>query len=196
MRVLLGEAGYALDPLSSSGVKSAMQTAWSAAIAAHTLRARPADTRVACAYFTNLQAEVVARHRRWASECYAEQRTFRDRPFWSERSRPFEPAAHAPHKPSPLPRDARLRLSARATVQPTPSVLGDLVALAPALAHPGLERPVAFIQDRPVSTLLDGIAASSTPTVVAQRWSHALGIDAAWRTLGWWWSAGVLERDS
>jgi len=170
-----GEAAFTLDPLSSTGVQKAMQTAWCGAIAVHTILSRPAHAAAAQRFYAEGHFATVARHAAWAAELYATARRHAGRPFWHQR------AATA----VPLPAEARsetlkadsgrgLRLSAAASLLDTPCIAGDLIETRRALAHPGLERPVAYLDGVEIAPLLETVLPGATLDELAAVWSRRL----------------------
>jgi hypothetical protein len=80
----------------------------------------------------------------------------------------FAPAA--PSLPDLLPR--RTRLMQAAALRPTACLAGDTVGRRPALHAPGLGRPVAFLDGRPVAPLLEQLR---TAPPWPRRWSSGSG---------------------
>src|SRR5258708_16840021 len=102
-RIQLGDAALAIDPISSSGVQKAIQSALSGAIVANTLLRRPESTDAALSFYRAQLTDASERHRRWAGEHYRDVADACDRPFWRRRS-----TRHAEMDPPPLPAiDAR-----------------------------------------------------------------------------------------
>src|SRR5262249_7567085 len=66
----LGDASYALDPLSSTGVEKAAQSASVAAIAIHTMLEQPSRIDLCVRFYHRRQQETISAHRAWASEFY------------------------------------------------------------------------------------------------------------------------------
>jgi hypothetical protein len=169
----IGEAAFTLDPLSSTGVQKAMQTAWSGAIAVHTILTRPAHAAAAQRFYADSHGATVARHTAWAAELYATARTHTASPFWRQRAGAAVPSPAEP--PTALPDPGRgLRLSAAASLLETPCVAGDLIETRRALVHPGLERPVAYLDGVEIAPLLETIPAGTTLDELAAVWSRRL----------------------
>ncbi len=141
----IGEAAYALDPLSSTGVQKAMQTAWTGAIAAHTILTKPENAAAARRFYADSHHATVKRHTAWAARLYAEA-TVDD--FMSPLSRPGVRA----------PFGTTVRLSPEAALVETPCITGDLIEMRRALVHPSLERPIAFLDGVEIAPLLDDLA--------------------------------------
>lgn len=164
----IGEAAYTLDPLSSTGVQKAMQTAWTGAIAVHTILTRPEDAAAARRFYAEGHHATVARHTAWAARLYAEAR---EGPGLRT---PFGAAAGSDGALS----DTRLRLSPAAALVETPCITGDRIETRRALIHPRLERPVAFLDGVEIAPLLDdlvaGHAEGTTLDGLAAVWSPRL----------------------
>src|SRR5712675_2169144 len=62
-RIQLGDAALAIDPISSSGVQKAIQTALSGAIVANTLLRRPELTDAALSFYRTQLSDASERHR-------------------------------------------------------------------------------------------------------------------------------------
>lgn len=161
--VRVGEAAYAIDPLSSSGVHAALQSGLAAAVAIHTLLTPGADHPAAISFYRDHQRHAVERHAALAPASYAERGG--DEPFWRARAAPPE------DRPEPLPVGLMrlesllphpVRLAPPAALAPTPCVVDDRVELRRALTHPALPRPVAFLGGHELAPLIDAAVASPT----------------------------------
>jgi len=166
----IGEAAYTLDPLSSTGVQKAMQTAWTGAIAVHTILTKPENAAAARRFYAESHHTTVARHTTWAAKLYAEARTDGKALF-------FPPAPPPTREGSPSPTLGRwLRLSPEAALVETPCVNGDLIETRRALIHPSLERPVAFLDGVEIAPLLDELAAGTTLDGLLAAWLVRHGV--------------------
>jgi flavin-dependent dehydrogenase len=194
--IKLGEAAFAIDPLSSAGVDTALQTALAGAVTVHTLLHPHGDRAAALAFYRDNQQRAVDRHATWAATHYHEHRIHRDRSFWQRRSRP--PA----RLPAPriagdladlLPR--RVRLSARASLVDTPCVVGDRVELRRALTHPDLAHPAVYLGGVELAPLLDRLAAAERGCLadVVREWSRHLPPERAHAVAGWLHRQGLLD---
>ena len=84
--IMIGDAALAIDPLSSSGVQKAIQTALSGAIVANTLLRRADAGDAAQRFYRDNLRDSATRHSAWASSHYATAGTrFRDS-FWTRRA--------------------------------------------------------------------------------------------------------------
>ena len=191
----IGDAALALDPLSSSGVQKAIQGALSAAIVANTLLRRPEAHAAALQFYRASLAEASARHRAWASGHYATVSVREPGSFWSARC--AWPATPVPSGPVV---DATLQLASNTGVQLSPDAellevprLGpDFVGLGPALHHPTLEAPVAYLGGWELAPLLRQVRAGMTPLQVVHSWSPRVPIKSGLAIAGWMLGRGIL----
>jgi len=83
--LLAGDAGSAINPLSSFGVKKALASGWLAAIAAHTALVNPSMADEAFAFFDRRERAVAAAATRQASR-FANDAARTGQPFWIARA--------------------------------------------------------------------------------------------------------------
>ncbi|HEY3795372.1 MAG TPA: NAD(P)/FAD-dependent oxidoreductase [Bradyrhizobium sp.] len=192
-RIQLGDAALAIDPISSSGVQKAIQTALSGAIVANTLLRRPGSTEAALGFYRAQLNDASERHRRWAAGHYREVAGHCDRPFWRERA-----GTHAT-EPAPLPSiDARglaatpVELSRELEFVSTPCLQGDFVSAASALHHPRLASPLVFLGGRELAPLLRALPPGRTPLQIAQSWSNRMPLESGMAIAGWLVTHGIL----
>ena len=195
--VRLGDAALALDPLSSSGVQKAVQTALSAAIVANTLLRRPAAGAAARRYYEDNLAEAATRHRRWATGHYGVAAARHQDAFWVARAAALTDEGSAPFTgapPRPLADDVPLRLSPDCQWEALPCLGAHYVEVKPALRHPAVDGPVAYLGGQELAPLLDVVRAGMTSRQLAEAWSAALPFDKGLSIARWLASRGVLER--
>jgi flavin-dependent dehydrogenase len=190
--VKVGEAAFAIDPLSSCGVQTAIQTGLAAAAAVHSILAPDGDTHAAIKYYADHQRYSVQRHAATAAGLYAEHRWHADAAFWRRR-------AGTPPAPSPRPAvpplvhllPCRVRLPPEATILDTPCLLGDRVELRRALTHPSLDRPVAFLGGIELVPLLEHLPSARSLAEALSTW--ALPSGRALKIAAWLHRRGLLE---
>jgi flavin-dependent dehydrogenase len=193
--VKVGEAAFAIDPLSSSGVQTAIQTGLAAGAAVHSILAPDGDTSAALQYYADHQRYSVGRHAATAAGLYAEHRPHADTTFWRRRS------AGAPAVPMPSPRAApladllplRVRLSPAAALLDTPCLVGDRIELRRALAHPALDRPVAFLGGSELAPLLENLHAAPSLANAIGSWERSLPSGRAPEIAAWLNRRGLIE---
>lgn len=191
--IRIGDAALALDPLSSSGVQKAIQTALSGAIVANTLLRRPAGGDAALRYYRDSLADAAARHRAWAAGHYATAAAHRRGPFWTARAAASVPELEATPVP-PVADDVPVLLSPAARWEEVPCLGAHFVEMKAALRHPRLEGPVAFVGGQPLAALLRDVRPGVTSRQLAQGWSRALPMATALSIARWLSRHGVLER--
>jgi flavin-dependent dehydrogenase len=175
--IKIGEAALALDPLSSSGVQKAINTALTGAVVINTLLRRPEHADTACRFYTGNLIEASDRHRRWAAGYYALAAAARPGQFWQTRATSATPE---PQKVAPLADAIDLQdnlavsLSPEATLVPEPCIVDDFVALKSALRHPCLERPVAFLGNWEMAALLRPLRPGMTIGALTEAWQIPL----------------------
>ncbi|XVS67920.1 flavin-dependent monooxygenase QhpG [Actinosynnema sp. CA-299493] len=191
--VKIGEAAFALDPVTSFGVDSALHSAMAAAVTVHTVLSH-GDRAAALAFYRDSRDRTAARHTTWTAAHYDRHRTHRDQPFWRRRATPL-PRTRPPAPPTPLTPGHLLRpvrLAPDAAVVPTPCPVGDLVTLRRALTHPALATPVAHVGGAELAPLLDCVERSASLADLLRAWSAHLPAHRAEATAKWLFEAGLL----
>lgn len=193
--IALGEVALALDPLSSSGVQRAIQTALAGAIVANTLMRLPASADAAMAFYRSSLAEASARHRKWATSYYAEAARARPAAFWHKRAASM-PAdmLHGPVASTDAASIAAqpVELSRHLVIEDMPCIEGDYVTLKRALYHPGLASPVAYLGNQPLAPLVSDLRPGTTLVEIAQGWSRRMPFKSALSIAIWLRNNGVL----
>lgn len=193
--IRIGEAALAIDPISSSGVQKAIQTALVAAIVSNTLLRKPALTDAAIHFYESSLQEASARHCRWAATHYSSVAEQRGDKFWTDR------AAGASREEPSIPRTAvdpytlaqrRLALSSQVEFVQTPCLDGDFVGVKMALRHPNLDAPVAWVAGHEVEPLLRRMTAGSTAMQLAVSWSDQIPLSRGLAIANWLLNRGIL----
>ncbi len=154
--LLVGDAGWFADPISSFGVKKALTSAWVAAAAVTTCLRHPDRRTMALEYFEQRERQAYADHLRQAAAHYAQGAARFPAPFWTGRARFHDPA---PELRAALDRlraapELRLRPGDGVRFEPRPAMQGEEIALRPALAAPGLPPGQEFYYGVNLSTLV------------------------------------------
>ncbi|MDQ3678812.1 MAG: hypothetical protein M3401_18780, partial [Actinomycetota bacterium] len=197
--VKVGEAAFAIDPLSSSGVQTAIQTGLAAAVAVHSILAPDGDQAAAIEYYTAHQLHSVDRHAATAASLYAEHRAHAHESFWQRRSAAPPPVPEPGPVTTPLADllARRVRLHADAALRDTPCVVADHVEVRRALTHPVLDRPVAFLAGEELAPLLELLGASPSLAHVIGGWDRVLRRGQAIAIANWLHARGLLvEADA
>ena len=197
--IRVGEAGFALDPLSSSGVEKAMHGGLVAATAVHTMLLRPDRGELCAHFYRERQMETVSSHASWSSDFYRRVERFAELPFWEKRVRRSE-YEHAEQNPfvsslegTSLTLTSKVRLSAKAALVAEACIVGDEICSRPALSHPSLGRPVAFVEGVELGLLLEMVGWSSDLGRLLLLWSHRVSPHQALRIATWLLTKQILE---
>jgi flavin-dependent dehydrogenase len=188
--IRIGDAAVAIDPLSSSGVQKAIQTALSGAIVANTLLRKPELREAALTFYRNSIRDASERHRRWAASYYAEVAATRAHSFWQQRA--MKTAVTQAAMPAAPSRGAFLSLSREVEFVDTPCLEGDFVTLKTAVQHPMLEGPLAYLGGWELAPLLKTIASGMTAEQIVLSWSFRIPLQSALNMTGWLCRNGIL----
>lgn len=194
--IKVGEASLAVDPLSSQGIQVAIQSAAQGAIVVHTLLEKPAHAAAALEFYCASQYQRVVRYGSTAADSYAQQHSFRASPFWAKRSQKPWQAVQAPAEsinPGALPAECPLRPAETLNLHDTPVIDGNIIRYRPALVHPVLKRPVAFLEGFEASMLFSTLNEGLTATEIAKRWSQRMSSRQCCEILHWMWSRRLIN---
>jgi flavin-dependent dehydrogenase len=200
----VGEASYALDPLSSTGVEKAAHSATVAAIAIHTILEQPTRTDLCLRFCRDRQQETISAHRAWASEFYGDIARYAEMPFW--RARSTLPGLVSPKAKtsttlaiSPVPAavdftlNTMVRLSDRTGIEEEPCIVDDEICLHIAVTHPNMNRPVAFLHDVALWPLLHIAKISTDIDALIRLWSPHVPYHKAYQIIQWLLDRQILE---
>ncbi|MFM7357244.1 MAG: NAD(P)/FAD-dependent oxidoreductase [Sediminibacterium sp.] len=175
-----GEAAFAIDPLSSSGVEKAMRFSLQTAIAINTLL-KTGDETLAKGFYEEKLIESIVHHTHWTAGYYNTAWAAKENnDFWMLR-KSFVPGQAdstneflqnlirnlalpptAVSTKAKLPVDLVIQKLGSCTIQIAKDidyktmygVKDDLVQIIPAIHHPSLSTPISFIEDLPLLGLL------------------------------------------
>jgi flavin-dependent dehydrogenase len=196
----VGDAALALDPLSSSGVQRAVQSALTAAVVIHTAITRPADAALARDHYRQGLARAAEHHADWTGESYAAVAAVRSTVFWTARAttrrRDGSSEASLGRRASPSlpPPDAVVRRSPLVRFVEVSQVVGDSVRLAPAVQHPGVDGAVAYVAGTPVVPLLAPMNGVATMGELVGSWAGTMPPATALELAHWLLRRGVIEE--
>lgn len=190
----VGNAAFAIDPISSQGVQMAMMSAIQGAIAVHTLLMEPEHSEAAIAFYRQKLQETVQRSQRTAAQIYATQGIYPVTLFWQQRSQEVM-------SPQPIQQvqnsrlfeiDSRIQLSEMASLILTPVIQGDYIRLVKALHHPNVGHPIAYLGNVAIAPLLETIIPGQTILELMQQWSKQHDRSTSWQLLQWFWSQNII----
>lgn len=196
--IRVGEANFALDPLSSTGVEKAMQTGLFAALVLHTTMLGPERSAMCQRFYRDRSQEAVAAHIQWSSNFYAAVERFRHHSFWAARAvgakyRSEESSLPPDIKSNPISLGTRMRVSDLARLIEEPCVIGDEIRSHAALLHPSLGRPVAFVEGAGIDDLLRPVPAAADLEEILTAWSRQMPPSRARRAAAWMLKNQILE---
>jgi 2-polyprenyl-6-methoxyphenol hydroxylase-like FAD-dependent oxidoreductase len=173
--IKLGDASFTIDPLSSSGVQKAIQSALTGAVAAHTMLLPYGDANAARAFYLDSQRFASDQHSQWAADYHADWRDH------NPQSLVRQSVARPDHSLRPIGSAQlgdmlahRARLARGAAFVDEPCIVGDRVVRKRALSHPRLGRPVAYLGDIELAPLVELLDQRATLGQAVWEWSHRL----------------------
>ncbi|MGE5199550.1 MAG: NAD(P)/FAD-dependent oxidoreductase [Rhodospirillaceae bacterium] len=179
--IRIGDAALSLDPISSSGVQKAVQGALAAAVTANTLLRRPERCTAAVEFYTGSLRRTAVRHRHWTLAHYASAAATRPHAFWQERAAGAAPAEDAPRLSidDQMIRMQPVRLAPETEIRLSPCLDDEYVALRPAVTHPRLDGPLAYLGGHEIAPLLARWPVGATPLELARTWGDRLPLKTA-----------------
>jgi len=192
--VKVGEACYTLDPLSATGVDKAIASALLAASAVHTILTHPERAASAIRFYEQRVRESVDQHIHWTAEAYARPQDLQDRPFWQQRATPWAPPSSAkePSRPAHVGLSTPITLAPEVQIIDLPCLIGDLIAPHHALSHPGLTRPLGFLDGMAIAPLLDQVVRGAPLLATVELWARLVPAQRALALCGWLLRHGIL----
>jgi flavin-dependent dehydrogenase len=188
----VGDADLALDPVSSSGVQAAIQSALSAGPVINTLLSGSGDHTAALEFWRRRRAARLSDHRRWAAELYADAFARHPTDFWRRRCEPAAPRLAAMSR-TPLPHpDQPVRLSGEVVFVQAPCLVDGTVMRLDCVAHPNLNEPIAFLDGLQLSTMLAGLKDATPARQLLAQWALACPAERAYAMLAWAWRRQIL----
>lgn len=187
--IKVGEAAFAIDPLSSQGVQTAIGNGLHAATVLHTMLQRPDDTALAMDFYRRRQRESVELHARAAGRFYAEAAQSRAEDFWQLRA-----INNSESQPEPLPLmpDTEVRLASGTHIETIPTSQGDFIVPALALTTPALPHGITFLGNVAIVPLTVMAQEPIRADFLLQAWAQRIPHHSAVETLRWLWRTGVL----
>lgn len=192
--IKVGEALFSVDPLSSQGVHAALGTALHAVAVVNTLLRRPEDHALAEQFYAERQQESVSFHTSTAAHLYTQVAVQQESAFWKRRAGNEQKPApgNAQPQPSRLGRDVQLRLAAEARLLLIPCVEENFIVQRQAVVHPGLSRPIVFLDNVALAPLVECLGIGHTADEILDAWSPHAPWEQGLKILDWLWNNGVI----
>jgi flavin-dependent dehydrogenase len=187
--VRVGEASYALDPMSSQGVQNAMMSAWRGAMCLHNVMENPEQQTLAMEFLSLNQQAAVRRHAETAQRYYTRGASFHCGGFWRARhgAPPPPPLSIEPHQ--------RVRISPRLAAVETPSLQGGKLCLQSGVCHPSLMEPAVFLGDERVADVIANLVSGMPARDNFKRLVVRYGPAYANQAFGWLVDNGLIEAE-
>ena len=191
--IKVGDAGLALDPLSSSGVQRAIQSALLGSVVVNTLLERPRSHGMAQTFYREHLAEASGRHRLWARGHYAQVAGTAATRFWRQRAgAPAPSAVTQPQAAPPIAPGTPLDLAPGLEIVDLPCVVDRYIEARPAVRHPCLASPVAFVGEVELAPLLRCVRRGMTPPELVRSWMPRVPPQQGSAIAHWLISRGLL----
>ena len=191
--IKIGDAAMALDPLSSSGVQKAVQTAMAGAIVVNTVLRRPESREAALQFYRASLARAAAQHAGWSAAQYARVAAQRGGGFWTARA-----AGATLYESSRRERPGAdgfadtVELSPRVALVDVPCIDGDFITVKQAVSHPTLDEPVAYVGGWELGPLLADVRAGMTALDLARAWTDRMSLRTAVQIASWMLEHGLV----
>jgi hypothetical protein len=190
--IKVGEAAFAIDPLSSQGVQTALGSALHAAAVVHTVLSRRGDTRLAVEFYSRSLRDASAFHQRAAAASYAAALATHPSAFWQRRAVGAPSSPESPTPPPTLRNDSVVQLAPGVRVQAGPVLRGDFITAGRHVVLPDNRGSLAFLDDVELAPLLEAASHPTTSTRLLQAWTPRVSGGRAEALLQWLWANGVL----
>lgn len=165
----IGDAAFAIDPLSGHGTYEAIGGALIARPVIATLLDRPGDAVTALRFHRERVVDAFHRHALAGRAFYCQETRWSDRPFWRDRAT-WDPRTLPEPPPAPV----------RAEVVERPVIEGRHVVLRRVVVTPQHRRGILSIDDVPLAPLLDVLAAGGDPAAALGRTPAQVAKAEAW----------------
>jgi flavin-dependent dehydrogenase len=190
--VIVGEANYSLDPLSSTGVEKALQSALIGAAVVNTLLNYPERSNICTQFYRDRQQEAVTTHTVWMNQYYGDVERYAGEPFWIARR--TAPVLYPNRRPdNQLPRPSlttSVRLAPDVSLTAEPCFIHDEIATRLGLRAPSLMRPLVFLNGIEVGLLLADLTSKPNWQDLLASWSRRIA--GAERIANWLWEKRIL----
>jgi hypothetical protein len=185
----IGDAALALDPISSSGIQSALQSAVDAALAIQTLDEDPGASAMVKRFLEQRLERRAGRHAAWTAAFYGEAARAFGTPFWTARAG-SQPSSEPLPPPAP---DEPIGLGAGVRLGEEPCPVGNRIAMRLVVIPPSPSEPIAIVDGVEIAPLFALLTPSATAVDLLRAWSLRIGQDHAFRLFEWAWRTHLLR---
>lgn len=198
--IKVGESAYAIDPLSSQGVQTAIRSGLQGSVVVHTLLTKPDDRASALQFYKERVSESAFFHERQANKFYVEAGETLTSDFWRKRVESKIERLEPDVKPEKLNSDFSRQLALSNQLKPSPQVklvltpclTGDTIQKMPALFHHSLSRPTAFVDGVPVGVLWRLTSSKRTVAEILKEGELFIPREKLLKIIGWMVNSKIL----
>ncbi|MCG7868786.1 MAG: NAD(P)/FAD-dependent oxidoreductase [Candidatus Thiodiazotropha taylori] len=191
--ICVGDARLRVDPMASQGVHLALTSGIQAAAVVNTLLRDSSNHEAALEFYKDRQMEQVEMFRVQTASEYAKAAIGFQTKFWSERAiGALSPINSAAKPQPPLASDQEISICPKVRFLPTPILKEHFIVIEPALYHPTLKRPVAFLGGQKIVPLLTAASGTFTPHQLLRIWQNQLSQFLAKQIIEWLWEKKIL----
>jgi hypothetical protein len=192
--VRVGDAAVSIDPLSSQGIQAALLSAIQGGAAIHTLLAEGHDSLPAIEFYRKSRQRAAKLAAQNAARFYRTGTNRKGGSFWLSRSSLDDdmPSPVRGESQNPIGLLVRAGLSPALRIVEVPILSGSFITRAPALSHPALDYPVAFLGGAALVPLIKDATGASTAGQILHRWTRRVSPEAALGILKWMFAIGIL----
>ena len=191
----IGEAALGLDPLSSSGLSAAMQSALAGCAVVQTLLDRNGDHEAALEYVAASHSRRRTQHALHTARAYASAAKRHATAFWADRAGDalgLEDESAPPLGP-PLPHtSAWLTRSSHVRIAPEACVSDGRIERICAVRVGETSEPIAFVNGVAVARLLDRLTTPVRACDLVRDWTATIEPKLALSLLSWAWQNEIL----
>ncbi|MCB1231845.1 MAG: NAD(P)/FAD-dependent oxidoreductase [Verrucomicrobiae bacterium] len=191
--IKVGDAAMALDPLSSSGVQKAIQSALAGAAVVNTLLKCPESGEIAKQFYHRSLDDASNSHRTWARGHYGKVAMKRPTSFWQERAGKNEARPETiDHLSAEMSPEIPVKLAPQVSIVPTPCLVDDFITSRPAVTSPNLDAPVAFLGGVELAPLVCQVRPGMTQAELVRHWMPEVPPSKGWAIARWLIARGML----
>jgi hypothetical protein len=144
------------------------------------------------AFYRERQTEKMRQFTRKTALFYGERAALCNEPFWQRRAACADGPQVLAFEERLLGRSFRIEISSSVKFENTPVIRGDVVVSTLAVRHETLERPVAYLDEVDIVSLLRQIRPGQSAEAVMQSWSDRLSHEKSWKILQWLWQRRIV----
>ncbi|MGO7860190.1 NAD(P)/FAD-dependent oxidoreductase [Rhizobium ruizarguesonis] len=194
--IRLGDACFAVDPLSSQGVHLALQSGLQGAIVVNTILSQPTKAENARQFFRTSMERRAARYSDRTGQEYARVADTNPDRFWGERSGIRSLTAILNGRPNGTPPECtdKVALSPATLLAVEPVIDGHYVELRHVVSHPSFDGSIKYLENVDLIPLLSTLPKTFSYGEISVIWRNHVAPHIADKIAAWMWTKGLLVR--